>query len=84
MPDVEAHWKRAVSDTSARTPAPALAAFMRLWWTQYAIARDPALDARLRDLEARAAESEDPERSLRLLEEYSRLRHEAAESEPGE
>lgn len=57
---------------------------MRLWWTQYAIVRNPVLDAHLRDLEARAAESEDPEESIRLLEEYSRLRHEAAERKPGE
>lgn len=40
---------------------------MRLWWTQYAIARAPGLAAHLRDLEARAAKSEDPEESARLV-----------------
>lgn len=57
---------------------------MRPWWTQYAIARNAVLDSHLRDLEARAAKSEDPEEPCRLLEEYSRLRHEAAERKPGE
>ncbi|MCX4692382.1 DUF6247 family protein [Streptomyces sp. NBC_01408] len=80
LPDFEAHWKRAIGDTFNVTPLPA---FMRLWWTQYAIARDPELDAHMRDLEARAAKSEDPEESMALLEEYSRLRHEAADRKPG-
>ncbi|MGW0315133.1 DUF6247 family protein [Streptomyces flavidovirens] len=81
LPDFEAHWRRAIADSFSLTPVPA---FMRLWWTQYAIARTPALEARLRDLEARAAKSEDPEESARLLDEYSRLRHEAAAVEPGQ
>lgn len=81
LPDFEAHWKRVIGDAFTITPVPA---FMRLWWTQYAIARNPVLDSHLRDLEARAAKSEDPEKSIRLLEEYSRLRHEAAERQPGE
>ncbi|MFD4593198.1 hypothetical protein [Streptomyces rubiginosohelvolus] len=81
LPDFEAHWKRVIGDAFNITPVPA---FMRLWWTQYAIARNPVLDSHLRDLEARAAKSEDPDESLRLLEEYSRLRQEAAERKPGE
>ncbi|MCJ1678450.1 hypothetical protein MTF65_14050 [Streptomyces sp. APSN-46.1] len=81
LPDFEAHWKRVIGNAFSVTPVPA---FMRLWWTQYAIARDPVLDSHMRDLEARAAKSEDPGESLRLLEEYSRLRHEAGEREPGE
>lgn len=57
---------------------------MRLWWTQYAIARDPRLEAHLNDLEAHAAKAEDPQESAALLAEYSRLRRAAAEVEPGE
>ncbi|MEU6895367.1 hypothetical protein ABZ934_27025 [Streptomyces sp. NPDC046557] len=81
LPDFEAHWRRVIADAFSVTPVPA---FMRLWWTQYAIARDPALEEHLRDLEARAAKSEDPQESARLLEEYSRLRHEAGAVEPGQ
>ncbi|MFF4182718.1 hypothetical protein ACFYZ9_05980 [Streptomyces sp. NPDC001691] len=81
LPDFEAHWRRDIADAFNVTPVPA---FMRLWWTQYAIARDPALEEHLRDLEARAAKSEEPQESARLLAEYSRLRHEAAATEPGQ
>lgn len=56
---------------------------MRLWWTQYAIARDPGLEAHLRDVEARAATSKDPAESTRLLAEYSSLRRQAGAVEPG-
>ncbi|GGT67151.1 DUF6247 family protein [Streptomyces purpureus] len=80
LPDFEAHWRRAIGEAFNLTPVPA---FMRLWWTEYAIARDPGLADHLRDLEARAATSEDPAESARLLDEYSRLRHEAAHAEPG-
>lgn len=80
LPDFEAHWRRTIGDTFNLTPVPA---FMRLWWTQYAIARDPGLEVHLHDLEARAAKSEDPEESARLLGEYSRLRRQAAAVEPG-
>ncbi|GHB75272.1 hypothetical protein GCM10010347_52040 [Streptomyces cirratus] len=56
---------------------------MQLWWTQYAIARDPGLEAHLHDLEARAATSEEAEESARLLAEYSRLRRAAGAVDPG-
>ncbi|MFE1877161.1 hypothetical protein ACFW9N_40975 [Streptomyces sp. NPDC059496] len=39
LPDFEAHWRRAIGDAFNLTPVPA---FLRLWWTQYAFARDPA------------------------------------------
>ncbi|GAA0305824.1 hypothetical protein GCM10010302_50610 [Streptomyces polychromogenes] len=81
LPDFEAHWRRAIGDAFNLTPVPA---FMRLWWTQYAIARDPALEEHLRDLEVRASKSEDPDESARLLGEYSRLRRAAAALEPGQ
>ncbi|MFD9216236.1 DUF6247 family protein [Streptomyces sp. NPDC059544] len=81
LPDFEAHWRRAIGEAFNLTPVPA---FLRLWWTQYAIARDPRLEAHLQDLEARAAKSENPNESARLLAEYSRLRRKAAAVEPGE
>ncbi|MGW7157296.1 hypothetical protein [Streptomyces sp. NPDC054887] len=80
LPDFKAHWRRAIADTFNLTPVPA---FMRLWWTQYAIARDPNLEGHLRDLEARAVKSEDAQESAALLAEYSRLRHQASAVEPG-
>ncbi|MFE0632619.1 DUF6247 family protein [Streptomyces sp. NPDC058864] len=81
LPDFESHWHQAIGDAFNLTPVPA---FMRLWWTQYAIARDPRLAAHLHSLEARAAKSEDPEESATLLAEYSRLRREAATVKPGQ
>jgi hypothetical protein len=81
LPDFEAHWRRVIGNAFSITPVPA---FMRLWWTQYAIARDPDLDSHMRGLEARAATSEDPTKSMALLEEYGRLRHETATKEPGQ
>ncbi|MFJ8214838.1 hypothetical protein [Streptomyces sp. NPDC096033] len=81
LPDFETHWRRSIGDAFNLTPVPA---FMRLWWTQYAISRDPALEAHLHDLEARASSSEDPEESARLLAEYSRLRRAAAAVKPGQ
>ncbi|MFF9147176.1 hypothetical protein ACF1BN_20170 [Streptomyces sp. NPDC014861] len=81
LPDFESHWRRAIGDAFSLTPVPA---FMQLWWTQYAIARDPLLEAHLNDLEARAGKAEDPRESAALLAEYSRLRRAAAEAEPGE
>ncbi|MDX3078528.1 DUF6247 family protein [Streptomyces sp. MI02-7b] len=81
LPDFESHWRRAIGDAFNLTPVPA---FMRLWWTQYAIARDPRLAAHLDDLQARAATSQDPQESAALLAEYSRLRRDAATVKPGQ
>ncbi|MFJ6636729.1 DUF6247 family protein [Streptomyces sp. NPDC091376] len=81
LPDFETHWRRAIGEAFNLTPVPA---FMHLWWTQYAIARDPSLEAHLHDLQARAAKSEDSDDSTRLLAEYSRLRSKAAAVEPGQ
>ncbi|MFD4247698.1 hypothetical protein ACFWP3_39865 [Streptomyces sp. NPDC058525] len=80
-PDFEAHWRRAIGDTFNLTSVPV---FLHLWWTQYAIARDRVLEARLADLQARAAKEDDPRESSRLLAGYSRLRVIAASVEPGE
>ncbi|MFJ5219514.1 hypothetical protein ACIP98_33015 [Streptomyces sp. NPDC088354] len=81
LPDFESHWRRAIGDAFNLTPVPA---FMRLWWTQYAIARDPRLAAHLDDLQSRAATCEDRQESAALLAEYSRLRREAATVQPGQ
>ncbi|WTQ62394.1 hypothetical protein OG553_21015 [Streptomyces sp. NBC_00158] len=74
--DFDSHWLRVIGPAFE-------AAFMRLWWTEYAIVRDPGLEERLHVLEARAAGCEDPAESVRLLAEYSRLRRGAWAVEPG-
>ncbi|MGW7195651.1 hypothetical protein [Streptomyces chryseus] len=79
-PTSRPHWRCAIADAFNLTPVPA---FMRLWWTQYAIARDPELEGHLRDLEARVVKCEDAQESAALLAGYSRLRHQAAAVEPG-
>ncbi|WP_282796179.1 DUF6247 family protein [Streptomyces sp. CC224B] len=80
LADFEAHWKRAIADTCDLAPVPA---FMARWWGEYAIARDPHLDAHLTDLEARATEATDAAEARKLLEEASAIRHMAARTEPG-
>src|SRR5207302_10808271 len=52
LPDFEEHWKWAIADAYDVGPVPA---FMARWWGEYALARDPKLDAYVRDLEHRAA-----------------------------
>jgi hypothetical protein len=59
-------------------------AFVARWWVEYAIARDPKLDAHLHDLEIRAAQSTDIAAARALLEEASKIRHKALRTEPGE
>ncbi|CAM5547871.1 putative protein OS=Streptomyces rimosus subsp. rimosus (strain ATCC / DSM 40260/ JCM 4667 / NRRL 2234) OX=1265868 GN=SRIM_016760 PE=4 SV=1 [Streptomyces rimosus subsp. rimosus] len=52
---------------------------MARWWGEYAIARDPQLDAHVTGLEHRAAhECADPAEAKALLEEASNIRHMAA------
>ncbi|WP_369689045.1 hypothetical protein [Streptomyces sp. Wb2n-11] len=79
LPDFEAHWHRTIGDAFDLAAVPA---FMRLWETQYAIARTPGLEAHLADLEARAAQSQNPKESEALLAEFSRLRRQAAGQPP--
>ncbi|MEV5339047.1 DUF6247 family protein [Streptomyces sp. NPDC052676] len=81
LSDFDKHWKRAIADTYDLRPVPA---FMARWWTEYAIARDPELDARLHDLELRAAESTDIAEARALLDEAARIRDKALRTEPGE
>ncbi|WP_206507518.1 hypothetical protein [Streptomyces chrestomyceticus] len=81
LPDFDAHWKRYVADAYDTSTVPA---FMARWWAEYAIARDPRLDAHVTALEHRAAyECTDPAEAKALLEEASNIRHMAARAEPG-
>jgi hypothetical protein len=80
LPDFDSHWKRAIADTYDISPLPA---FLTRWWVEYAIARDPELDARMTDLHHRAADCADIAEAKALLEEASRIRHRARELEPG-
>ncbi|MGA4842043.1 hypothetical protein [Streptomyces sp. G45] len=75
LADFDAHWRRAIADTYDLGPVPA---FMARWWGEYAIARDPLLDAHVADLEARAVEAADAAEARRLLERASAIRHRAA------
>ncbi|MEI5100505.1 DUF6247 family protein [Streptomyces sp. PmtG] len=75
LADFDAHWKRAIADTYDLAPVPA---FMARWWGEYAIARDPRLDAHVTDLEARATEATDATEAGTLLEKASSIRHLAA------
>ncbi|MFG2682951.1 DUF6247 family protein [Streptomyces sp. NPDC048392] len=81
LPDFDEHWKRAIADTFDIGPLPA---FMARWWSEYAIARDPELDAYVMDLHRRAAESTDLAEAKALLEEASEIRHKVRTTEPGE
>ncbi|MFC8245416.1 hypothetical protein [Streptomyces chartreusis] len=82
LPDFEEHWKWAIADSYSATPLPAFVAF---WWGEYAIARDPELDAHVHDLEYRAAyECTDTAEAKALLEEASKIRYRVRELEPGE
>ncbi|MGP4085727.1 DUF6247 family protein [Streptomyces sp. KR55] len=82
LPDFDEHWKWAIADAYNVTPVPA---FMARWWGEYAIARDPKLDAHVHDLEYRAAyECTDIAEAKALLEEASKIRYRVRELEPGE
>ncbi|WP_245790497.1 hypothetical protein [Streptomyces monashensis] len=81
LPDFDRHWKRIVGDAYGVGPVAALVAF---WWGEYAMARDPELDAHVHDLELRAAESTDGAEARALLEEASKIRHRVQKLEPGE
>jgi hypothetical protein len=80
LPDFDEHWKRAIADTYDIGPLPA---FLARWWVEYAIARDPELDAHVADLYRRAEEATDYAVARSLLEEVSDIRYGARELEPG-
>jgi hypothetical protein len=81
LPDFEKHWRRAIADTYDLRP---VAAFVAFWWGEYALARDPELDARVHDLELRGAESTSNAEAQALLEEAAKIRHRVQALEPGE
>ncbi|MFI1419515.1 DUF6247 family protein [Streptomyces sp. NPDC020731] len=81
LPDFDEHWKRAIADTYDIGP---LLAFMARWWGEYAIARDPELDAHMADLHHRATECTDPAEAKELLEEASSIRYRVRDLEPGQ
>ncbi|MBT2410957.1 hypothetical protein J7I94_10325 [Streptomyces sp. ISL-12] len=81
LTDFDEHWTWAVSEAYDISTVPA---FMARWWGAYAIARDPALEAHLRDLEHRAGESADLTQARALLEEASNIRYQAQRVEPGQ
>ncbi|MEU0427275.1 DUF6247 family protein [Streptomyces canus] len=81
LPDFDEHWKRAIADTFDIGPLPA---FLARWWVEYAIARDPQLDAHVADLHRRAAEAADYAEAKALLEEVSDIRYGARDLEPGQ
>ncbi len=79
--DFDDHWKWAVADAYDISTVPA---FLARWWGEYAIARDPRLDAHMADLHERATQSTDPAEAKALLEEVSHIRYEAQRLEPGQ
>ena len=81
LPDFDEHWKWAVADAYDIGTVPA---FMARWWGEYAIARDMRLDARVIDLEHRAADSTDLAEAKALLEEVSHIRYAVQRLEPGQ
>ncbi|SPF05347.1 DUF6247 family protein [Streptomyces sp. MA5143a] len=81
LPDFDAHWKWAIADAYDLGPVPA---FMARWWVEYAIARDPKLDAYVTDLHHRVAECTDIDEAKALIEESANIRHQALRLEPGQ
>ncbi|MFC8423875.1 hypothetical protein ACFUN7_23860 [Streptomyces sp. NPDC057236] len=57
---------------------------MTRWWGEYAIARDPELDAHMADLHHRATERTDLAEAEELLEEASSIRYGVRDPEPGQ
>ncbi|MFF7982400.1 DUF6247 family protein [Streptomyces sp. NPDC007901] len=84
LPDFDRHWKRAISSSADTFNLPPVPAFMAFWWGEYALARDPRLDAHVHDLELRASESTEGAEARALLEEASKIRHRVQKLEPGE
>lgn len=57
---------------------------MARWWSEYAIARDPQLDAHVIELQHRAAEAADVAEAKALLDEVAKIRYSMRNVEPGE
>ncbi|GHJ28262.1 hypothetical protein TPA0910_26950 [Streptomyces hygroscopicus subsp. sporocinereus] len=79
--DFDRHWRRDIADAYDLAPVPA---FMARWWGEYALARDPELEARVHRLEDEAAQEGDYARAKAMIEEAGRIRRTAAKAEPGQ
>jgi len=81
LPDFDRNWREKIAETYDLAPLPA---FMTRWWAEFALARDPQLEARVHRLEDEAAESTDNAHAKSLVEEAGRLRREASKAQPGQ
>ncbi|MFJ8020364.1 DUF6247 family protein [Streptomyces sp. NPDC096311] len=79
--DFDRHWRRDIADAYDLAPVPA---FMARWWSEYALARDPHLEARVHHLEDEAAQAPDYTHAKALIEEAGRIRRTTAKAEPGQ
>lgn len=79
--DFDRHWRRDIADAYDLAPVPA---FMARWWAEYALARNPRLEAEVHRLEDEAHGESDYARAKSLIEEAGRLRREAGKAEPGQ
>jgi len=79
--DFDRHWRRDIADAYDLAPVPA---FMARWWGEFALARDPELEAKVHRLEDGAAREPDGARAVSLVEEAGRIRREAAKAQPGQ
>ncbi|MGW4783489.1 hypothetical protein [Streptomyces sp. NPDC004230] len=81
LPDFDRNWHQKIADTNDPAPLPA---FMARWWAEFALARDPQLEARVHCLEDEAALATDNAHAKSLVEEAGRLRREASKAQPGQ
>ncbi|MET7543202.1 DUF6247 family protein [Streptomyces sp. NPDC005507] len=79
--DFDRHWRRDIADAYDLAPVPA---FMARWWGEYALARNPRLEAQVHRLEDGADQEPDYDRAKAMIEEAGRLRRDAAKAEPGQ
>ncbi|MFB6961497.1 DUF6247 family protein [Streptomyces sp. NPDC056309] len=79
--DFDRHWRRDIADAYDLAPVPA---FMARWWGEFALARDPQLEAEVHGLEDEAGREPDYARAKSLIEEAGRIRRTAAKAEPGQ
>ncbi|WP_329125548.1 DUF6247 family protein [Streptomyces sp. NBC_01465] len=79
--DFDRHWRRDIADAYDLAPVPA---FMARWWSEYALSRDPRLEATVHRLEDEAAKEPDYTRAKALIEEAGHIRRTAAQVNPGQ
>ena len=79
--DFDRHWRRDIADAYDLATVPA---FMARWWGEFALARNPRLEAKVHSLEDEAGQEPDYARAKSLIEEAGRIRRTAAKAEPGQ